>query len=766
MKKLFIVLGMVTAFILGYGAINTHAYYGQGNYIGYFQGAYDSSGWEVLNVSCGSSGEYGPYNYWNGNNYCNAIPRDLNNAAELEAFISYRLNNGIPNGSYGFSGGTYGDTRARTGAASIVHTMIGTPVGQRNRPPTAAQWNTWVSVVNSYQAQGRINWNTTSLGNSVCVNSLYQGTDNSPSPNDVTFYPQCRDGAMIVFYNPDGSVFVIRRECGNPMGGTSLQIQNFSVSGRSTVSNASPRPGDSITFQHFVKNNGPTDTSPTPIWWVAESTSPTSGGVGGPASGGTYAAGQEKNVFNHTITIPANATPNTQYCERVGWDPVNSAGARDGRGAPACATVRYDYSLTPNINAVITSGGVPIAGSIAEPGDTVTFTYSVRNTGLTYSQPVSCTYMSGTNAGHNTAAPGTGFTPAGAICPPNYVFPAGPSSNTTTATEANVPLPTINTTVCRSFNINPATQSGGTVPAAQACIFVAAKPYLRVFGGDVSAGNGQATACTPYNGAAVVSWNKGSSGAYAGAGAQYAVFALSKIVEFSSALGNTGGATTPSGLAFANTGITAGTYGGSYGALWCAQDYYNATGAGGLGFTDVTGQPTGKYALTGNTTMRGSIPAGKRYSIYVTGDVLINGPITYTGTWASNTTPLFELVVKGNIYISQSVTQLDGLYIAQVNAAGGGGTIYTCANTVLPGAAVATTAANYYTLCKNKLTVNGAFAAKQVQFLRTAGTLAQSTASEASAEVFNFNPSLWMAQPPGQATTNSYDSITSLPPIL
>jgi len=61
--------------------------------------------------------------------------------------------------------------------------------------------------------------------------------------------------------------------------------------------------------------------------------------------------------------------------------------------------------------------------------------------------------------------------------------------------------------------------------------------------------------------------------------------------------------------------------------------------------------------------------------------------------------------------------------------------------------------------------------ANQVQFLRTNGSLRQANATEtgasgAAAEVFNYGPGSWLAQPPGGTASDEYDSITSLPPIL
>jgi hypothetical protein len=73
--------------------------------------------------------------------------------------------------------------------------------------------------------------------------------------------------------------------------------------------------------------------------------------------------------------------------------------------------------------------------------------------------------------------------------------------------------------------------------------------------------------------------------------------------------------------------------------------------------------------------------------------------------------------------------------------------------------------------CNTKLTVNGGFVARQVQLLRTAGTLKQSSAAEGSgsaniAEVFNYSPMLWISQPSDAQSAVKYDAINGLPPVL
>jgi hypothetical protein len=164
----------------------------------------------------------------------------------------------------------------------------------------------------------------------------------------------------------------------------------------------------------------------------------------------------------------------------------------------------------------------------------------------------------------------------------------------------------------------------------------------------------------------------------------------------------------------------------------------------------------------------GNVNPGQRINLYVDGDVFITSDITYPGSWDTGTMPRFQLVARGNIYISNNVTRLDGMYIAQSNGVSGG-VIHTCATAMsaLP------LDGDVFDRCNAKLTINGAFVADQVRLLRTSGTLSQSNASDgapgggAASEVFNFNPTLWIDQPPGASgEAGDYDAIINLPPIL
>lgn len=430
-----------------------------------------------------------------------------------------------------------------------------------------------------------------------------------------------------------------------------------------------------------------------------------------------------------------------------------------------------NFNLNPSVSTKVNGA----AATAAEPGDTVQFTYTVNNSGTMPSSGTNCNTYANVHSGY-FAARGSSATAGGSAgpnpgCPRN--FPAGG----TTITTENVPISAGNQTVCRTLIVTPATYSGGT-RGFEACIIVTNKPYLKVFGGDIAAGGGLSSApstCTNNNNAAVVAWNKRAS-SYSGAGAQYAVYALATITDFSSAQNLSGGAAEPAGLSFANTStnIGAGNFGGSWGTATCIPDYYGRKPASTSPLpANVSAMSTGAYSANATTNLAGgSVNPGDKISVYIDGDLYISSDITYAGSWSAANMPLFELVVRGNIYIGSGVHRLDGVYIAQKNGAAGG-TIYTCATSTTP---LVLTNGAFFNTCNSKLVVNGAFVASSVQFLRTAASLGQSSTGETSsvtgagtnaAEVFNYNPTLWMVQPnESDGTVDNYDAITSLPPVL
>jgi hypothetical protein len=158
--------------------------------------------------------------------------------------------------------------------------------------------------------------------------------------------------------------------------------------------------------------------------------------------------------------------------------------------------------------------------------------------------------------------------------------------------------------------------------------------------------------------------------------------------------------------------------------------------------------------------------------LYVKGNVFIDNPIVYPGSWPFDNVPLFELIVQGNIYIKSTVTNIAGTFIAQPNGVAGGG-IYTCTTSSAP---LALSGSVYNTCAANQLTINGQFIASQVYLMRMKNSLNNSSTNEANtassaAEVFKYTPANWISQPPTGSNNNTgsvggYDAISSLPPVL
>lgn len=436
---------------------------------------------------------------------------------------------------------------------------------------------------------------------------------------------------------------------------------------------------------------------------------------------------------------------------------------------------------TPNYNldpSIITDVNGDASATAAEVGDSLRFTYRINNLGTDPSPSASCTIYANVHSGYfpTPGTPTSGNSPPGYVPPPTSCPRSFGPGLSQIATET-ITITTANQTICRSLFVSPSSPAL-TSKGKEVCMLVANKPYARTYGGDVLAGSGLATApnlCTNNPNAAVVGWNKRAAGGYAGAGAQYAIYALSAIRDFATALGSVPAANAqpPSGLAFANTATTPGNgmFGGSLGAVPCIPDYYATKPSS----TDpmpgnFNAMVTGNYATTGNITLGpGVVDRNEKITLYVDGNVFINGNITLAGgTWTLAEMPSFRLIVRGNIYVGRTVSQMDGLYVAQASNSGSNGSFHTCATS----AAALPLDGSLYSTCNAKLTVNGSVVARQVFLLRTIGTLSQSSAAETgaggrAAEVFNYSPSAWLYQPfLEEESTADYDAIISLPPIL
>ncbi len=284
-----------------------------------------------------------------------------------------------------------------------------------------------------------------------------------------------------------------------------------------------------------------------------------------------------------------------------------------------------------------------------------------------------------------------------------------------------------------------------------------AKPYIKVFGGDVLAGLSSQHIASCYNNPALIlGFNKGSTGQQ-GSGTTVADLATGSITGFVSGQ-NILNMLDP--LTFANT-QSPPSYGGSYGTVGSCgsgKDYYQYA-------QELTTNPPPGFSVQPAPSTIGTtkISAGTHKVYYATGDIAITGNITYNtaGSTASNM-PSFELVVKGgNITIGNNVTELDGVYIDE------GGTITD------HGTAVNECTANYSTdykdICSQPLIIKGSLVAKQIDLYRSYGTYHLSSPSPNpsdpyASEQFIYSPLTWLT--PGYSKSPIVQSVTSLPPIV
>lgn len=740
-------------------------------------------------------------------------------AASFEAWVKNLLNHATWCSSSGEC--TPGSAYNAYGAAFLVETMIHGQVNFAANDALVTQakadFNFWAGEVNSYASAGKIQWSVASTLPTGSLNSLHVCSDPNGycwakavyennnyngggyDAHKFQFYniSSPEPSHLIIFTNPDGTTFQIRRECANVIGSAHPLKASWQMSGHTTVNNSSPYPGQSITFSHYVKDNGPGNTNQN-IWWaILDDKGAT---VQGGQDSGAYNAGQEKLVGTKTVSIPGNTAGGTKICEKVLYDWANSSGGRNGTGALVCATVQ---NITPSCGSATTNPGT------FDPTDPFAINAYVNiaggSAGAAYVNAQSDFFIRVTeDATGNTIYDNENITPTAV-------------GNGTISVAQNLPP----TNKAGNYTIAYGITGSVSPKECPGSFRVMYTPYFKVSGGDVAAGPDFGTACTPEL-SSILGNNLGSSAGYFGAATQLGAFSLNKITGFASntTLSSSGtgdhtasSAAQPSGLAFSNTGASNTVWGTSYGkdatedsadnANFCVPDYYaaatNATPAptvlsNGDKFVDqsvIDSLTSGKtYVINGdlqtggdgvgNLFLGGTHPG--RITLVVNGNAYINSHIRYapynyaSGTTSIDSIPQFQLIVKGNIFVDLGVTWLSGFYAAQPDG-GSGGNIYTCARTgahkYVTGDSTDTSSSaqyesDYYSACGNPLTVSGSLAAKNVKLLRTGGNWKKTpSVDNTPAEQIIYPPELWM----GSLNNTSggaqpFDAITNLPPIL
>lgn len=505
------------------------------------------------------------------------------------------------------------------------------------------------------------------------------------------------------------------------------------------------------------------------------------------------------NAPNVSCTLSANpASISNGQSSTLSWTTSNATGASINQGIGTVPTSGGSRSVSPTSNTTYT---MTVTGS---GGATATCSATVTVGNQPPPQQAICqiyTTMTGSTGSGITMAPGNitiywylgGFGVTNARMEMEPDLRSSPSQfsgsktvyvdSTTTYTATlygNIGDTPIGQLATCSFTVT-INDTCPNIPGQQMSVppdhvliggncYPATKKYMRIYGNDVSAGGGFGEICEASDPAASIkgytaSQAVGPDTAWLGASSQFGAFALGTINEFFTAnmRGPTGATNLPRpplDLTFGNTKNGTSKVnvneGGSSGSINCITDYFSLR----------------DQVQAGNQIGTTVVPRGVARALYYDNDVYISGSgISFAdeGSWGPqvNSIPSFYLVVRGNIYIDPSVTRLDGVYIAQPRDDGTKGEIITCSNIVgvTPGLGG----------CDNKLTINGAFIARQVRFKRTAGNLAAAGSNEPStsgqiAEVFNFSPEVYLS-PLHPSLRRSqpmtkYDYITSLPPVL
>ena len=773
-KKLLVMFGLgIGMSIAGSVFVQTHAYacdVSSGGVCGYFNGGGESA-W--CNVLPDTSIRWGGYNRswrWTTNypSYC-----WLNTSRNFgqSRLVGVTNSTSFINDMYAYlyeSSGTSDFVRnSNVGAAFLIDDMLGIDRNNGNSGAgvndARANWGTWVSRVNSLAInQCNVSWQANCPGMSFGINWGYvpQYFCNGGMRSTVTsgYDPWAHDTPsyetqgncdhdwnasvpeIVLFWTDSSGVlrsFRIGSQCGNVQeSGTTLPPPNHPPMGTISVKCIDPNTG--LQSAHITFSDP--DLATTAEFTVAGQLY---GPYGASPSDISLLLPPTTDAYNkQTVTLlvkdsgPLGDQAYHTILPTVQTDsPCVNFGCTGAVTTPTVLDPYTSYSLTL---------GVKVSVGQSPPNPTIDIQSIVTPGGSTY-------YTHGQIAAVDNA---------GVV---GATFSGIPNTGGTTG----------------QFTANWRLYSNGTLLAACPGTFnVINLPYLNVYGGDVMTGAAPAVGatCSINNAAGAYSWNQYGAG-YAGAGSEYAVQALAQIDEFGSAM-NPSSSSPPVGLSFANSAIAAGKvnisqglYGGffgdSSGAWACGTDYTK-------GLSPISGAAaTTQIANIPPTPGDAQINDGQQLRIYATGDVYISRNIAYQpGAWPKiDQIPFFELVVTGgNIYIDSSVTQLDGIYIAEPSGAAGGQIIDCATNAGGILKQVDPTVNGFYSTCNKQLVINGAFVAKHVLFGRTNGSLGQATAGDSlgsnhDAEVFNYTPEIWL--PRNAATpSDTYDAITALPPVL
>lgn len=368
---------------------------------------------------------------------------------------------------------------------------------------------------------------------------------------------------------------------------------------------------------------------------------------------------------------------------------------------------------------------------------------------------------------------------------------------------------------------------GETQPIINTCsatvLIKGNKPFLRASGGDTLVGAviSDDGSCSVRDKARVANidtngfyeQNEGVASGSAldgSSSSQYAVFTSGLVGSIETA-GNNFSANnvytreSRKDLLFANTQLNNGGYGQYYGSsdlnIPCvdSSEYIKSAVSSPPGvslqsfISNQYEQAHVRYEGSQAITNQSFTVQGRKIAV-INGDLRISSNIKYIDSYGSIAQiPNLTVVVLGNIYIEDGVTEIDGTYIA-VPVGDSGGLVDTCSNVL--GAGVRPDGGSRQltiNACPNKLSVNGRLVAQEVIWKRTYGTIGTNRSTltsggcvvnpggsltanalvgrldECAAEFINFSPEAYFNTVRSNRSSSSIGDVPSssveLPPI-
>lgn len=623
------------------------------------------------------------------------------------------------------------------GAAYIIQTMRGGASGWDYGFPGAAAVNDWAQKVRNPDIGLRWGFEGGAAG-SLTTARFRNG------PRDVAQVSGSTFGKTLTFYSisTGQSLYMIRESCANPLGNyPGLPNPSvWDVTPSVSADRATVAIGQTITWTHTLRNNGPSPT-PSNIGYRYQNSNGLGVGTGGdtilPANTG---AGGAQSFTSTYIVQPGDV--GKDLCRATSASPRAWNDGSRITSADACVNVPYNYTLTPTVT--LNKSGV------IEAPTSVDITPRVTNSGPTNSRPtqwqlIRIDIIPGRTipkptGGQSPAAqlPCPFFAAAGAVCStlqngtsvfaPNGTITGSALNN---ATESIADLP-VGSKICFAMSVQPISgTSTNWSHSAPNCLTVAKKPKVQVLGGDLIVGR-----ATAYNAAKVSGVNTSTSfssatGRYSGSWSEYAIIPSGTVSGMASGAMYVDGAATGdlcslSVLTISNNSgsscqvASIGRYVSSSTVPNVASRFTvtsNIAGAA-VDLKNLTGSQT--YSISNATLNISStqpIAKGKWIVINDPGaTVTITSNIDYTNAALTGIGDIPQVVIIArNIIIADSVTNVDAWLIAV--GTGTDGYINTCSSI-----AVGNQSTLDSTKCNQLLTINGPIQANKLYMYRTAGS--------------------------------------------